>query len=163
MPDDIRRKAFVPAGFLLLLFVASQSGIAQCTEKPVVWMNERTATSHLIASRKFVFPSETPALARIQRVVVVVTVDRQGSVCRAKAKAGPTELRQSAERIVRNSWRFRPFLLDWKPVTAQFPVTVNFVVSADRKGARAPEVAGAGALPRNSSTSSQGGSAIAGT
>ena len=162
-PGTIHRKACVPGALLLLLFAASQSGIAQCTEKPVVWMNERTAASHLIASRRFVFPAVIPALAQIRTVVVVATVNRKGNVCEAKAKAGPIELRQVAEKIVRSSWRYRPFLLDWKPVTAQFPVRVNFVISADRKDALTPEVAGAYALPKDSWAFPRGSSVTART
>lgn len=148
----VRRKAGVPGAVLFSLLAASQSGIAQCTEKPVVWMNERTAASHLLASRKFVFPADVPMLAHIRSVIVTVTVNRKGHVCEAKATAGPAELREAAEKIVRNSWRYRPFLLDRKPVVVQLPVTVNFVFSADRKDVRTPEIADAGGLRLHSET-----------
>ena len=128
---------------LFLLLAASQAGLAQCAEKPTVWMSERTAASHLLASRKFVFPAVVPVLAHIRSVVVIVTINRTGGVCEARAEAGPAELRAAAEKIARTSWRYRPFLLDWKPVVVQTPVTVNFVISADRKDARIQEIAGA--------------------
>lgn len=142
MLDRVRHKACVLASLLILAFAASQQGIAQCSEKPTVWMSERTAASHLLASRKFVFPTEAPVLAQIQDVIVTVTVDRTGTICKAKASAGPVELRQPAERIVKSFWRYRSFLLDRKPVVVQFPVTVNFVLSVDKRNVKAPEIAG---------------------
>lgn len=116
--------------------------MAQCNERPVVWMNEGTAASHLLSNLKFVFPTGVPALARIRGVVVVVTVNRKGYICKARGAAGPKELQRSAETIVKKAWRYRPFLLDGKPVVVQFPVTVNFVVSADKREVKLPEVAG---------------------
>jgi hypothetical protein len=142
-----RRWGCILGVLLFLLSATPQAGLARCTEKPTVWMNERTAASHLRSSRKFVFPAVVPVLVRVRSVVVMVTVNRAGGVCEAKAKTGPAELQAAAERIVRTSWRYRPFLLDWKPVVVQMPVTVNFVISADRKDARIPEVASAGRLP----------------
>lgn len=141
MFDRVRHETFVLATLLIFIFAASRQGIAQCSEKPTVWMNERTAASHLLASRKFVFPAGAAVLAQIRTVVVTVTIDRMGAVCKAKASAGPTELRPAAERIVKSSWRYRPFLLDRKRVVVQFPVTVNFVLSADRRNGKVPEIA----------------------
>jgi Gram-negative bacterial TonB protein C-terminal len=131
----------------LFLLLASPHGcLAQCKEKPTVWMNELTAASHLLSSRQLVFPAVLPVLAHVRSVVVRVTVDRAGAVCEARAETGPIELRAAAEKIVQASWRYRPFLLDWKPVVVQMPVTVNFVISADRKDTRLPKIAGAGRL-----------------
>lgn len=129
------------AGALLVLTLAgSQAGIAHCTEKPTVWMSEQTAASHLLASRPYVFPAEVPLLARIRSVIVTVTVNRAGRICNAKASAGPMRLRKAAEEVVKTSWRYRPFLLDHKPVVVQFPVTVNFLLSADWKDSKRLEV-----------------------
>ena len=147
MPGMIQRKLRVPGAVLFLLLAASPPGVAQCTEKPTVWMNEHTAASHLLASRKFVFPAEVPVLAQIRSVVVTMTVSRKGNICEAKATAGPRELWQAAEKVVRSSWRYRPFLLDGKPVVVQFPVTVHFVVSVDRMDVKSPEIASAGESP----------------
>ena len=138
----IQGKAQVLGALLILAFAVSQSGIAQCREEPTVWMNERTAASHLLASLKFVFPAEVPVLAQVRSVFVIVTVNRRGHICKAKAAAGPSELRQAAEKIVRSSWRYRRFILDGKPVVVQFPVTVNFVLSVDKRDVKTPEIAG---------------------
>jgi hypothetical protein len=142
-----RRRGCIVGALFFLLLAASQAGLAECTEKPTVWMNERTAASHLLSSRKIVFPAVVPVLAHIRSVVVIVTINRTGGVCEARAEAGPTELRAAAEKIARTSWRYRPFLLDWKPVVVQIPVTVNFVISLDRKDRTIPDLAGIGVPP----------------
>lgn len=136
-----RRRSYALATLLILVFAASQQGLAQCSEKPTVWMSEYTAASHLLASRKFVFPAEAPMLARIRTVVITVSVNRTGAICKAKATSGPSELRQAAEQNVKSYWRYRPFLLDGKPVVVQFPVTVSFVLSADKRNVKVPEIA----------------------
>ncbi|MEJ2008698.1 MAG: energy transducer TonB [Acidobacteriota bacterium] len=142
IPGRIQRKVQVLGALLILAFAVSRAGFAKCREKPTVWMNERTAASHLITSLKFVFPAGAPVLARIRSVVVIVTVDRTGRICEGKAAAGPMELRRSAEKIVKSSWRYRPFFLDGKRVIVQFPVTVNFVLPAGKRYVKTPELAG---------------------
>ena len=143
----MRHQGGILAALLFLVLAASQPVLAQCPEKPTVWMSEQTSASHLLSSRKFVFPVDVPALAHIRSVVVIVTVDRKGNVCEARAKAGPRELWAAAQRVVRTSWRYRPFLLDWKPVVVQMPVTVNFVISLDRKDRTIPDLAAIGMPP----------------
>jgi hypothetical protein len=140
-------------GVLLAVLAVPGKGMAKCTEQPIVWMNESTAASHLLASRKFVFPAVVPILAQIRSVTVIVTVGRTGEVCGARAEADGGEFRDAAENIVKNSWRFRPFLLDRKPVVVQFPVIVNFVLSIDRQDVRTPEMARAIAAPEGSQRS----------
>jgi len=100
---------------------------SECREKPAVQMDERAAESHLVARKDFKLPSSRSKLLRSDRVVVLVTVDRNGAVCDARAVKGPKDLRSLAVRSVRKHWKFRPFLVDWKPVVAQFPVSVRFV------------------------------------
>lgn len=137
----VHRNIRLLGALLLLLSAASQSGLAKCPEGPAVWMNEHTAASHLLASRKFVYPAGVPVLANIRTVVVMATVNRKGNICEATARSGPVELREAAEKIVSSSWRYRPFLLDWKPVVVQLPVTVHFVLPAGKREARTPEIA----------------------
>jgi hypothetical protein len=69
-----------------------------------------------------------PKLALLRKVSLLVTVDREGTICEVRAVAGPKELRRLAIRTVRKHWRYRPFLVDWKPVVARFPVSVRFVL-----------------------------------
>jgi hypothetical protein len=97
---------------------------AVCEEKPTVWMDERTAASHLLSKRDLEVPAAFP-LARVNEVKLLVTVDRDGAICDVRAMAGPKELRPAAVQIVWNHWRYRRFLVDWKPTVVQFPVTVR--------------------------------------
>ncbi len=117
------------AGALLLAGVGvfSRQAFGQCREKPGVQLNERAALSHLLAKRDALLPEHWPRPLRPPEVVVIVTVDRQGKVCNVRPLAGPRQLMPHAVRTVQRHWRFRPFRVDWKPVVAEFPVSVKFV------------------------------------
>lgn len=120
-------------GLLVFALVYScafpEPSAAQCRETPKVLMDERTAESHLLAKKDPVLPEGPVALVRVQKVVLIVTVDRAGMICDVRAVTRPRSLRAAAARTVRKHWRYRPFLVDWKPVVARFPVTVTFVLA----------------------------------
>ena len=120
----MRTTAFLSS---LVMFLAPVALAGACREKPSVQMDERAAQSHLLAKKDPELPAGDGMLVRARRVVVLVTVDREGTICDAKAVRGPEELREAAARAVKKHWKFRPFLVDWKPVVAQFPVSVRFV------------------------------------
>lgn len=105
-------------------------------------MDERTAETHLLSKQDPVLPAPVPALAHVRKVVLLVTVDRQGIICDVRPVAGPKALRRVAVNTVKKHWRYRPFLVDWKPVVARFPVSVKFVLpkSEPRLTARWGEV-----------------------
>jgi len=113
-----------------------------CPETPSVLMDERTAETHLLSKQDPVLPAPVPALAHVRKVVLLVTVDRQGIICDVRPVAGPKALRRVAVNTVKKHWRYRPFLVDWKPVVARFPVSVKFVLpkSEPRLTARWGEV-----------------------
>ncbi len=111
----------------LLIFLAPTALAAACREKPEVQMDERSGESHLVAKKNPELPPSHSRLLRLHRVVVVVTVDREGAICDAKAVRGPEDLRGLAVSAVKKHWKYRPFLVDWEPVVAQFPVSVTFV------------------------------------
>jgi hypothetical protein len=113
-----------------------------CSETPSVLMDERTAETHLLSKRDPVLPAQVPGLARVRKVVLLVTVDRQGVICNVRPVAGPKALRRVAVQTVKKHWRYRPFLVDWKPVVARFPVSVRFVLPQEepRLTARRGEV-----------------------
>ena len=100
-----------------------------CSATPSVLMDERTTETHLLAKKDPVLPTRVPALARVRKVVLLVTVDRQGVICDVRPVAGPKALRSAAVKTVKKHWRYRPFLVDWKPVVARFPVSVEFVLA----------------------------------
>ncbi len=112
---------------LILLFGVSESALAACSEKPTVWMDEQTAASHLRAKRDPELPASMAWIGSVQEVALVITVDRSGNICDVKPTSGPPGLMKEAAEAVRKHWRYRPFLVDWKPVVAQSPVTVRFL------------------------------------
>lgn len=114
---------------LALALAVPQIARAACPGKPTVQMDEFTARSHLTAKRDVELPAALTRFTRTQVVVLLVTVDRRGTICDLQPVAGPAELRREAMRVVKKHWRFRPFRVDWKPVVAQFPVTVRCVPS----------------------------------
>ena len=115
--------------FLSWLWIIAAPGLwaGECREGPAVQMDERAAESHLVARKNPELPPSRSKLLRTERVVVLVTVDRGGAICDVKAVQGPKDLHQPAVNAVRKHWKFRPFLVDWKPVVAQFPVSVIFI------------------------------------
>jgi hypothetical protein len=110
----------------LLLLPAVQIGWTQCREKPAVFLDERTAATHLLAKVDPELPAAANQLDMTEAVVLRVTVDRRGKICDLKPVSGPPELQRPALKTVKKHWRYRPFRLNWKPVVAQFPVTVRF-------------------------------------
>jgi hypothetical protein len=115
----------------VLLFIVGVPRLfaSGCSETPTVLMDERTAETHLLAKKDPGLPAHVPALARVRKVVLLVTVDRQGVICEVRPVAGPRELRRAAVKTVKKHWRYRPFLVDWKPVVTRFPVSVEFVLA----------------------------------
>lgn len=116
----------------LALFMAPATGATQCLEAPAVQMDERTAQSHLLAEKDLVLPEPIPKHFRIEKVVVIVTVDRDGGICEVKGRKGPKNLWPSAVQTVKEHWKYRRFLVNWKPVVAQFPATVKFLVPKEQ-------------------------------
>lgn len=70
-----------------------------------------------------------PALAATNRVEgdveVEALIDQTGKVTSTKAISGPVLLRRAAMDAVRQ-WRYSPALLDGKPISTQYKVTVSF-------------------------------------
>lgn len=110
-----------------MLLAAPVFAAAQCRETPTVLMDEPTAETHLLARKDLELSTNAPGFVDVKKVRLLVTVDRRGAICDARPAAGPQELRSRAVRAVKMHWRYRPFLVDWKPVVARFPVTVRFV------------------------------------
>jgi hypothetical protein len=126
--NPVSRKTLVGLGIAWLVFGIPRLWASGCSETPSVLMDERTAETHLLSKQDPVLPAPVPALARVRKVVLLVTVDRQGAICDVRPVAGPKALRRIAVKTVKKHWRYRPFLVDWKPVVARFPVSVRFIL-----------------------------------
>jgi len=109
----------------LILVCASDSSGA-CREKPKALVDEAAGRSHLVAKLNPNLPADVPWVGAPPEVILRITVDRQGKICEVKPLAGPRKLLPLAVETVTRHWRFRPFLLDWKPVPVQFPLRVVF-------------------------------------
>lgn len=74
---------------------------------------------------------EYPMLAksnRVQGVVIVrVLIDQIGSVINATAVSGPGDLRSAAEAAARK-WRFKPTIVNGRPIKVQGMLTFNFTL-----------------------------------
>ena len=73
--------AALAAGVLVCALGLPLLGRSSCPEEPTVWMNEATAESHLLAKRDLEGPAHFPELFLVRRVIVLVTVDREGGIC----------------------------------------------------------------------------------
>ncbi len=71
------------------------------------------------------YPAEAKAKGITGTVIVEVLVDRDGRVESAKAIEGPEELRATAVAYA-SAWKFKPAVLDGKPVQARFKLTMPF-------------------------------------
>ncbi len=111
----------------MLLLVHPLLALAECPEKPSLWLDGPTAALHLLTKHDAELPTGKVRLRGVQRVVLLVTADREGMICQAKAVSGREDLADLAVAHVKKYWRYRPFLLDWKPATTQFPVTLKFL------------------------------------
>lgn len=152
MPERLlltaRRNPLLAGAAAICLLWNPRPAFAGCKEKPTVQMDERTAESHLLAKKDPVLPSNAPQLVRLEKVVALVTVDRQGVICEVRAVKGPKRLRRIAVKTVKQHWRYRPFLLNWKPVVARFPVTVHFVLPKEERHVTAEASGGCAADKR---------------
>ena len=71
------------------------------------------------------YPAEAKAKGITGTVIVEVLVDRDGRVESAKPVEGPEELRATAVAYA-SAWKFKPAVLDGKPVKARFRLTMPF-------------------------------------
>jgi protein TonB len=74
-------------------------------------------------------PPAYPALAKNQHVsgnvLIDALIDANGRVTTMKVVSGPTLLHQAAMDALKH-WKYRPALLDGKPVPMHLTVTIQF-------------------------------------
>lgn len=123
MPHPVGKSWAVTMLFLLL---CADEGTGACQERPIAIVDEAAGVSHLVARRDPDLPPGYPWTGTPPEVILRATVDREGIICDLKPLAGPRELFRPAMNTVKRYWRYRPFLLDWKPAPVQFPIRVYF-------------------------------------
>jgi protein TonB len=74
---------------------------------------------------------EYPRMARLTRVQGAVelhaVISREGAIEGLRVMSGPVQLRDAAVKAVRQ-WRYRPYLLNGRPVEVETQITVKFVL-----------------------------------
>jgi protein TonB len=77
---------------------------------------------------------EYPLLARQMKVqgavVLLVLIDKDGSIQNLQIESGPAILADAAREAVKQ-WRFKPYLQDGQPIETQARVTVDFTILAN--------------------------------
>ena len=96
-------------------------------EKPV------TVSSGVIAGLLLhkvdpVYPKDAREAKVSGSVVMLVIIDNEGRIANLSAVAGPALLRDAALNAV-NQWRYKPYLLNGKPVFVKSQITVNFNIA----------------------------------
>jgi TonB family protein len=74
-----------------------------------------------------VYPVEAKAKGIRGNVVLKATIDTTGKMSELKLIEGDPVLAKAAIEAVKK-WRYRPYLLDGKPVTVETTITVRFVL-----------------------------------
>ncbi|MGF6228150.1 ankyrin repeat protein [Inquilinus ginsengisoli] len=132
-------------GCLVILFASdvvwgAQDRVALPDDLASIHVSDREAGEHLLAEHRAI-RAAFPLAVGDDTVRLEVLVDEAGHVRSAVAVAGPESVLPAAEAVVR-TWRYRPFFLDDKPVSASFSVDLRvYPPERRRAGAAAfPEV-----------------------
>jgi periplasmic protein TonB len=91
----------------------------------IVTISPRVATGLLVEKKSPTYPPAARAKHVSGTVVVQVTITETGTVEHLSVKSGPAMLQQAALDAVK-SYRYRPYLIHYKPVQALTTVNVVF-------------------------------------
>jgi len=116
----------------------AQDRVALPDDLASIHVSDWEAGEHLMVEHRAIRAAR-PLAAGDDTVRLEVMVDEAGHVRSAVAVAGPEAVLPAAEAVVR-TWRYRPFFLDDKPVSASFSVDLQVYPPERRR-------AGAAAFP----------------
>jgi len=74
-----------------------------------------------------VYPAQAVVLHQQGTVILLAAITEQGTVGDVKVLDGAPTLAQSAVEAVKH-WRYKPFVLDGKPVTTEIKISVDFKI-----------------------------------
>ena len=104
---------------------AIAEGIASIESSGAVRVNPTVMDENLIVQRVPAYP-EAAKSSRVQGdVVMQALISKEGTVKRVQVTEGDSRLRTAAEEAV-YKWRYRPYVLNGRPVEVATTVTVNF-------------------------------------
>jgi protein TonB len=96
-------------------------------EKPVI-VSSGVIAALLLHKVDPVYPEDARKAKVSGPVVMLVIIDDEGKIAKLSAVAGPAQLRDAALDAV-NQWRYKPYLLNGKPVFVKSQITVNFNIA----------------------------------
>jgi TonB family protein len=117
--------------------LGSASAKASTTWGPATAAAKRAGTSDQAQARQQTpsYPLLTQATAVQGSVLLQALIAADGSVQEMRVISGPTILVSAARQAVQQ-WRFKPYLLNGKPVETYARVTVNFTIDVSNTEAR---------------------------
>lgn len=116
---------------MVLLGVGSCSALAQeatLDPKPEptrIWIDGTLAKSILISHRQPVYPKEAKHKRIEGAVRLHAVISREGTIQQLDVVSGESVLAKAAQDAVRG-WKYRPTLIDGKPVEAETAIVVIF-------------------------------------
>jgi TonB family protein len=110
---------------------AIAEGISSVEAAGAIKVNPSIMDENLIVQRVPAYP-EVAKISRIQgNVVMQALISKEGTVKRVHVMEGDSRLRSAAEEAV-YKWRYRPYVLNGRPVEVATTVTVNFNLNRSR-------------------------------
>jgi TonB family protein len=110
---------------------AIAEGISSVESAGAIKVNPSIMDENLIVQRVPAYP-EVAKISRIQGdVVMQALISKEGTVKRVHVMEGDSRLRSAAEEAV-YKWRYRPYVLNGRPVEVATTVTVNFNLNRPR-------------------------------
>jgi TonB family protein len=110
---------------------AIADGISSIEVAGAIKVNPSIMDENLIVQRVPAYP-EVAKMSRIQGdVVMQALISKEGTVKRVHVMEGDSRLRSAAEEAV-YKWRYRPYVLNGRPVEVATTVTVNFNLNRSR-------------------------------
>jgi protein TonB len=85
-------------------------------------------SANLVHKEEPVYPEEARADKVTGVIVMAVAVDDQGKVANLSVVSGPELLRAAALTSARQ-WKYRPYLLNGRPVFVLSTITINFSIT----------------------------------
>ena len=118
---------------LLLLFLLSLSGLLAAQPQThakaaarQVKIGEAEARTHLIDGDKPQYPKAALIKELQGTVVLQAVVGKDGSFEKLKIVSRDPKLAQALVSTVRQSWKYKPFIVNGKPVEVAFPIEYVF-------------------------------------
>jgi TonB family protein len=90
-----------------------------------VRVSEAAMNAQLLVSRVPVMPERLRETGATGVVRLQANINREGTVSHLRVLDGPTDLRRPAVEAV-SAWRYRPYIVDGKPVDVSTTITVDF-------------------------------------